>query len=844
MKSRLIKALVLILVFVGVVAAVLIINGDDEKQKTYAEWNEATLPVLYMNFEGERINRLYGYTIDMDMTYMRDTITPVASDRNMTLTVDTYESSIKDISYEVWSLDGEKLYVSKKCSDYNAELETFDVNISLEDIFEEATEYQLVINVSTTDYKKINYYTRIRYYNDTVIGGILGYVKNFSAQALADTMGNDLIYQLESDSSTDNTSFGYANIKSTFNHVSWGDLKPQLAGNVSVSINEFNEMTGSVTLEYEAKALNERNKEILIDVEEFFCIRYVNSTYYLIAYERVANERFEFNEERISSNNVEIGIVSGDYLPLEAASNGAYNVFVADGELWCFNSTRNNAVRVFSFKEEVNDVRTLLDDHKFQIVSVDSSGNIQFTVAGYMNSGIHEGKCGVGFYQYTSETNTLSEIFFMQSTRPYGVIAQDLGKLSFMGSNDMYYMVFGDSLFSVDFSGMEYVEIADGLSDTMYAVDGENGIAAWQEQDDWSKCTLVRQMFLTDGSEHTVKAEEGEFIRVLGFLDGDMVIGRAYAEDIIREGVSVVNYPMYKLEIINKEYEIEAEYYKDGYYISGIIIDDERIIINRQVKTQEGSFSEAADDVLIKNWESEKKSSAITSRILNLRKRVYSLELPAIAISKEFSINYPEIPASAIENLSMAASEEKEQDNRYYAYSCGELTGVAETVGDAIGMIYDNMGIVVDSKQNYIWTRANRSPVRSIKVPAEFAATDEASTLAACVNTILSLEGKKTNAEKELGKGKSAYSILNSSLDNGALDLQGCILNQVLYYVDKGSPVMVYTGKDKVELIVGFYGSNTIIMYDTMLQNTYTLSWQDAENLFSSNGNVYLSYVR
>ncbi len=844
MNNKLFKGLVLVLVFVGVIAAVLLVNRDDEKQQVYAEWKEATLPVVYMNFEGERVNRLYGYTVDMDMTYMRDTITPVASDRTLTFSVDTYESSIKGISYEVWSLDGEKLYLDKKCKDYDASADSFDVTFTLEDIFSEATEYQLVITISTGDYKAINYYTRLRYYNDTVIDGILGYVKNFSTEVLSGNMSNDLIYQLESDSSTDNTSFGYTNIKSTYNHVSWGNLSPQLVSDVGVSIKEFNEMTGSIMLQYTVSALNERGETVILDVEEFFCIRYVNNTYYLIAYERQANERFEFSEERISSNHVELGIISDEYLPLNVASAGAFNVFAVDGDLWCFNSTQNKALRVFSFKESENDVRTLLDDHKYQVVSVDDKGNIQFTVAGYMNSGMHEGKCGVGFYEYVRENNTLNELFFMQSTRPYGVISEDLGKLSFMGNNDMYYLMFGDSLFSVDFSGMEYVEIADGLSDNMYAVDAKNGIAAWQEQDDWSKCTSIRQMFFADGTDYTIKAEAGEYIKVLGFLDGDLIIGRSYAQDIVMEGSSVVNYPMYKLEIINSAHELEAEYAVDGYYISGITVDSERIIIKRQTKGEDGSFVAAAADVLIKNWESEEQSAKIVSEIMSLRKRVYSLELSAIAISKAFSVSYPEIPGSTTENLSMAASEEEEQDNRYYAYSCGKLAGVTESVGAAINLVYNDMGIVVDSSQDYIWTRANRSAVRNIQVSAEFSAASNVETTAACLNTILNLESKKTNAQKELEKGKSAFDVLNKALDKGALDLQGCILNQVLYYVNNGSPVMVYTGKDKVELIVGFQGSNTIIMYDSMRQSTYNISWEEAENLFNANGNVFISYVK
>lgn len=843
-KSKFIKILVLVFVFAGVVAAVLFFNRNDSQKEAYAEWKEASLPVLYMNFEGERINSLHGYTADMDKTYMRDTITPVASDRNITVSVDSYGSHISGVSYQVYSLDGEKLYIKKDCTGYEASEGSFDVSFALEDIFDAATEYQLILTLTSDEYKAINYYTRIRYYDDTDISGILSYVKDFSNDILSGDLSSEHRYQLESDSSTDNSSYGYTDIKSTYSHVSWGNLSPELVSDVSISIKEFNEMTGSVELKYAVNVQNEDRKTVTLDVDEFFCVRYVNNAYYLIAYEREANERFTFTEERINSDGVELGITAKKYLPLNVVSKGSLNVFSVDGELWCFDSVKNNALKLFSFKQEENDERTLLDEHKFDVVSIDGDGNIQFTVSGYMNSGLHEGKCGIAFYKYTKADNRLDELFFIQSRRSADVVNEEVDRLSYMGKNNMYYIVFGGSLYAIDFGGMEYVKIAEGLSDGTYAIDPENGIAAWQESDKHGLGTSVREFFLDDSSEYKIKADDGEYLKVIGFLDGDLIVGRAHTEDIVMEGLAVAGFPMYRIDIINKEHETVTQYNGNGFYISGAEISNDRVVIQRMVRNEDGSFSGISDDVLLRNADDDQSDSKIVSAVGDLRKRIYSLKLNSVSTSKEFTITNPEHPGSVTGYLSIAETEEGKQDGRYYAFSCGRLQGITDSAGNAINMVYDQMGTVVDGKQNYIWTRANRSARKQIQVSVDYAAGDNASTLAACINTVLDLEDKKTNAEKLLGEGKSAYDILNSSLGSRALNLQGCLMNQVIYYVNNGSPVIAYTAKDKAELIVGFTGNSQIIMYDTLSRSNYTMSWQDAENLFNANGNIFISYVK
>ena len=77
MIKRIIKGIVLAVFFAG---ALLISNyvmnrGTDDKIMTMGE---PTLPVVSFTVSGQEINLLSGYVDQMDVTAMRDTITPVS----------------------------------------------------------------------------------------------------------------------------------------------------------------------------------------------------------------------------------------------------------------------------------------------------------------------------------------------------------------------------------------------------------------------------------------------------------------------------------------------------------------------------------------------------------------------------------------------------------------------------------------------------------------------------------------------------------------------------------------------------------------------------------------------
>ena len=77
-----------------------------------------------------------------------------------------------------------------------------------------------------------------------------------------------------------------------------------------------------------------------------------------------------------------------------------------------------------------------------------------------------------------------------------------------------------------------------------------------------------------------------------------------------------------------------------------------------------------------------------------------------------------------------------------------------------------------------------------MKITAD-AVSEERSSVAVCIDTILSFEGVSRNSMQLLQAGKSLFDILQENLpDDKVLDLTGCSMESVLYYVGKDIPVM------------------------------------------------------
>ena len=74
-----------------------------------APMSAASLPTMAIVEDGQEINQMYGYTMQMDTADMRESITPIKTARQINAVVHGYGTEIAGVSYELRSIDGSRL---------------------------------------------------------------------------------------------------------------------------------------------------------------------------------------------------------------------------------------------------------------------------------------------------------------------------------------------------------------------------------------------------------------------------------------------------------------------------------------------------------------------------------------------------------------------------------------------------------------------------------------------------------------------------------------------------------------------------------------------------------------
>ncbi len=124
------------------------------------------------------------------------------------------------------------------------------------------------------------------------------------------------------------------------------------------------------------------------------------------------------------------------------------------------------------------------------------------------------------------------------------------------------------------------------------------------------------------------------------------------------------------------------------------------------------------------------------------------------------------------------------------------------------------------------------------------AATEEKGALAVCLDTILTFEGISRNSQYLLERGGNVYTILENNLENATvLDLSGCSLDSVLYYVNQDIPVLVMLEDGSAVLLIGFNEMNTVIM-NPETGTVYKMGMNDSKEWFEQNGNRFITYIK
>lgn len=649
-----------------------------------------------------------GYKNEMDLTGVRDSITPV-SNGQLQVTIKAYENVIDSLDYTVYSIDGkEKLLEQKvKKPGENATLEVG--NVDGENILSEERMLQITLHMDNHD---MYYYTRIVDGAKLNAAPSLDYVQSFHENALAKAEGVGIGTAIEPSDEGDNTTLQHVTIHSDYTHVTWGDLAPKVDGSERWTIKELNSTYMAVELEYRVNCTGEENEQDEYQVREYFRVRYISGSQktYLLDYDRTMDQIFDATKKVLNEKGVLLGIT--DKNPVYMVNkNGTVVSFVQAGELWNYNRDRDEVSLVFSFADAENtDIRNMLMQHDIKILNVDEKGNTTFAVCGYMNRGSHEGETGSAVYYYNIEQNSVEEKLFVSSDKAYDRAQEEVGGLVYYNvENGCLYTIADDVLYKMDMNKGTKKELATGLNEDQYVASEDGHLVAYEKEDP-SKSKSVTVMNLETDQEYEVTCKDGECIKPLGFMDGDFVYGVAKTEEVgtTLSGAQVI--PMYKVEITSSKDKVIKTYEQSGIYMLSATFEDNMITLDRAVKDGD-TYTGTAQDYITSSEEAKESNIYVQTYKTDLKETQVRLTYDDGISDKEPKLLKPK--QVVLENIPQVSLDRK-TNRRIYVYGHGRLQGTYNTAGKAIQKANDCGGVVVDADQNYIWERGNRDLKYSI----------------------------------------------------------------------------------------------------------------------------------
>ncbi len=816
----------------------IITNITETKEVT--KLAKPSLPIVSVNYLQDASSQLHGYVSKMDPAYMRDAIIPLDANRTVSLSIDAKKYNIDNVSYEIRSLDTQR-NISNNDLDYTTEDGIITASFQAENLIEKNEEYLLIITLTSGD-KEIYYYTRIMQPDGCHEEEILDFAQYFHNTALSED-ATDLATYIEP-KSTESNDLNHVTINSNLSQVSYGTFDGQQVGDCNIALTDISTNYVSLTLSYVLSRDNFDKMEYY-SCSEDFRIRYTSDRIYLLSYDRTMNQILDANSVDFADNVLSIGITNPD---LQYLSNetGTIVSFVQNGSLYEYNQTDRKIKQIFSFIDDATDIRSVYDQHQILLLNIDESGTMDYVVYGYMNSGSHEGECGINLFHYDAIEDTSTEQVFITSTSSYQILNANFSELLYeTADNDFYIMVNGTLLY-MSLNELTTKELMTGLDDAKYAVSGSRRYFAWMDEENMSD--TIHIMDLETGSSFDITAGNGQLLKPLEFLDDDLIYGTLNKNDITTDGAGSTIYPMYKLTIADVSQGNSRElmtYQKRGYYITDTSIDSYTIYLERIQIGQDGIIT-AADPDTIKNSAGEQnKAVDIALATDDVKQQIVTLTMAPLAEDEKLGrIDYDItglVLADAGRNISVSSASSSTQ---YYVYVGNKIAIATDDLLSAITLADEEMGIVLDNTPKYIWKRGRKAYQNSISDIAVGSSDSEASGSAKALSAMLVNAGENVQVHTLLESGETPISILKKTLkDYDILDLTGASLTQVLYYVSQGIPVYAYTGEDTAVLIVG-YDASSISYFNPATSSIGKMGITEATEYFSTFGNVFVSYIK
>lgn len=810
MKKVLLRIPVLLVVFFASVVFFSSVFNRGETVNT-TDFSKASLPVLYMKTADTVVNPMYGYTKKMQENTIREGITPVDTNRELGLVMELNSASVTGVSYAVTTPDLKDTLEEQKLS-LPAKMEgTTELAFTLKESILMNQEYLIRFTLTLEGGEKIYYYSRLVQRAGLNVSQYLAFVSDFYEKSMNKDAAKSITTYLESKGDTSNKDLSSVDINSTFSRVTWGNLKPQIVKKAVPVIREINETTCSITMDYIISSVNESEETEYYMVDEYYRMRYANSRVMLLNFDRSTEQLMNIKQTTVNKNGLRIGIGSDDK-EIVIDANADVAAFVQAGELYTFHRTSGRLSGIFSFRTgEELDMRELNQDHKIKVIRVEETGAVDFLVYGYMNTDRYEGQVGVAVYHYDPQQNLSKEQIFVPCDVSTDCLDLELGDFSYITPDNLWYVRINDTLFKINLNNGTVETLIEDIQEECFVTSSTQKTIAWADEMDPDSSRSVTMLDLETGASHKVSVPEGDYLRVLGFLNEDLVYGVAHAADIVQD-----TFAMNTVYIESFSGDIVKKYSEPGIWVSKADVTETYIELDRVRKDENGTYKEAQMDRIINNveltseraeWQTKKDDRTGTALYLTFSQSIKGEDvLQQVAKYSTYSAN---------QKLNVEFSGIIPET--YMVYGHGTLQKICESPKEAILLADEMMGTVLDAEQQYVWERGNK---RETAPPA----------VANLPQAILDIPSSVEECQQMLGE------------DYTVLDLKGCTLDELLYFVSEGQAVAAKT-PDGFVLIVG-YDYYNVLLYDKEKQETYYGGMNDSTALFENSGNEFITYIK
>lgn len=844
-KITIIKIIYAIVVFTISLFVIGKLSHGDNADMT-AQMSKASLPVVTLVSGSRQINPMHGYTTEMDVSLLRETIFPVGAGRQIGFKITTFGGNVTNLKFEVRTGDGKSLVESNPIMDYSETNEAISGTIQIKDLITAGREYMLVF-VMDTGAGEARYYTRIVWTEDDGRYNIdeeLDFVTSFSEATFDKTAAKEYTKYLESNSEGDNTTFNKVNIHSSFNQVTWGELDITKHTDPEIYVTDIHGQTGSYKLCYRV-TVRDGAVNRLYNVEEAFRVRHTSDRMYLLNYERTMNYVFDAGSYSISSNTIGLSISDPGLSLVENGSGSAF-AFVSENRLFMFNNSESKLAYLFGFFDtDNNDIRTRWNNNTIRILKVDEAGNVTFAVAGYMARGIHEGRVGIAVYNYDASINAVEEQVFVESRQAPEILVSFVNTLAYLGNGDVFYCLMDQNIHAIDLIGRTAGTVATDIAAGDYKISESERTIAWQTGD----LKSFKMMNLNTRAQSEIEAPEGDYIIVLGFMREDLVYGLVHSEDVHKDKLGNPVYAMYALKIQDSDGNILENYHYDNMFVTSVAISDNQIRMTRVTKDESGEYVSTYDDQITSTLKSESGSNSVDQVSVDVFEKIVQIDVKSEIKVKQLRVLTPnQTLFEGSRNVVIDTERDREAHPFYYVHGLLGIEGIYTDPSEAVKVAGEAPGTVTDDSGRYVWVKGNllhSNQIMAITRNAEnyenMMATDPT---VVCLDLILQFEGINRNVDAMLDNGASVTEILQDSLpETTVLDLDGCPMSSMLYYVNQDLPVMAMLNDGTAVLLIGFNDLNTVLM-NPLTGQVYKYGMNDSEKLFAENGNHFVTYIR